>query len=398
MMALNLERDAVLTRLIRMIAIVGSVAYVPGVVAAVVEQIWAIVVIDTVAYVAIIVSAFFPKTSPTFKLVLFVSASLLTGAVVLYFTGPLGAGYIWLIVAVVMSALFGRARAVVATISLTMAIMVAWGVSLAFGREGFGAEPKTVIIISGSLFVVCIGLTLVIRRLLHSLSSVLLEKSRLAESLALELKESKAIRRRLETTLVLKDELLRELQHRVRNNLQIVQSLLSIDADTDNNLAVNVARRRVRALAASNDIFLSKPGQQYVDAYDLVRTVAQLALDGFDNAYCRVESCDQPSLRIDQQTGSMVAVLLSDLVSSMAESSGAPTISLESRVPCLWLALHYSIDVDADAIEKALSLVSSSRIARSVAPDIELGLLKQDEGTGVFMKARIHYHESRPVP
>jgi hypothetical protein len=234
--------------------------------------------------------------------------------------------------------------------------------------------------------------------LLHSLSSVLLEKSRLAESLALELKESKAIRRRLETTLVLKDELLRELQHRVRNNLQIVQSLLSIDADTDNNLVLSVAKRRVRALAASNDILLSKPGQQYVDAYDLVRTVAQLALDGFDNAYCRVELCDQPNLRIDQQTASMVAVLLSDLVSSMAESSGAPTISLESRAPCLWLALHYSIDVDADAIERALNLVSSSRIARSVAPDIELGLLKQDEGTGIFMSARIHYHESWPVP
>lgn len=397
--ALNHERDAVLTRLMRMIAIVGSVAYVPGVVAAVVEHLWAIVVIDTMAYAAIIVSALFPKTSPTFKLVLFVSASLLTGAVVLYFTGPLGAGYIWLIVAVVMSALFGRARAVVVAISLTMTIMIAWGLSLAFGRDGHGANPKTVIIISGSMLVVCLGLALVIRRLLHSLSAVLLEKSRLVESLAVELGESKATRRRLENTMELKDELLRELQHRVRNNLQVVQSLLSIDSNAEENRAVMSARRRVRALAASNDIFLSTPEEQAVDAYELVRTVAQLALDGFDDAYCRVELCEQNNMNIDQQNASMIAVLLSDLVYALAETSGIPAIRLESRRPYLWMALYYAKDMemDTDAMEKTLALVSNGRIARSMVPDMELGMLDGDEGQGIFMRALIHYHTPRSV-
>ena len=267
-------RNDILDRLLRFVAWAGLVAYLPSAIMAAVEGLWAIAAIDTFAYLSVAAIGFVPWISFNVKLAIGVGDALLVGAVVLAYTGPLGAGYIWFLVAVVLSALFGRMRIVVLTIAASMAFMAAWAFALSAGLEGNGTTPAIVGIVAVSLFVACALLAFVIQNLLRSLGNALDESRRLAASLAMELAASKAVRAELESTMLLKDELLRELQHRVRNNLQVVQSLLAFDGKSPVNDDLATLRRRVQALSVVNDLYLSRPGGAAIDASELIRTIA----------------------------------------------------------------------------------------------------------------------------
>jgi len=324
------ERDEILSSLLRFLAVAGLIAYLPGVVAGVVERLWLVVAVDTAAYAAVVAVALSARANHTAKLAVLVVASLATGAVVLVMTGPLGAGYIWFVAAVVMSALFGDMRVVVTTIGLVAAIMSVWIAALAGGAEGHGATPVTVVIIASSLLLVSMALSMVIRRLLEAISATLAEKAGLADSLAEELRRSNDIRGQLEANLTVKVSLLKELQHRVRNNLQTVLSLLSLDDGSAEDRPSD-AVRRIRALSIANDVFLSDPDRGLVEARSLVRAVAQMAAEHERDEYCGIESVGDEPLELDSQTASMVAVLVSDLVAGLVRSGGVPLVGENCR-------------------------------------------------------------------
>ncbi len=376
------ERDELLSSLLRFLAVAGLIAYLPGVVAGVVERLWLVVAVDTAAYAAVISVAFSSRSSHTAKLAVLVVASLATGAVVLVMTGPLGAGYIWFVAAVVMSALFGDGRVVNITIGLTAAIMSAWIAALAGGAEGHGATPVTVVIIAGSLLLICMALSMVIRRLLESISAAFAEKAGLAESLAEELRRSIDIRGQLETNLTVKVSLLKELQHRVRNNLQTVISLLSLDDGSAEDRPSD-AIRRIRALSIANDVFLSDPDRGLVEARSLVRAVAQMAADDERAEYCGIESVGDEPLELDSQTASMVAVLVSDLVAGLVRDGGVPLVGVDVIGGRLRVCLSRR---DADREDAALAglyrSVAESRMARGAAPDVRIELRREPGSCG----------------
>lgn len=383
------ERDEILTSLLRFIAIAGLMAYLPGVVAGVAERLWLIVAVDTAAYGTVVFAAFNARTDHTVKLAVLVIASLATGSVVLVMTGPLGAGYLWFVAAVVMSALFGDKRIVTITIGLTAAIMAAWIAALAGGADGRGATPMTVVIITGSLILICMALSMVIRRLLEAVSVALSEKARLADSLAEELDRSNDIRGKLEANLIEKVALLKELQHRVRNNLQTVLSLLSLD-DGSAEDGPSEAIRRIRALSIANDVFLSDPDRGLVEARSLVRAVAQMAAEDEGDEYCGIETVGDEPLELDSQTASMVAVLVSDIVAGLVRDGGAPVVGVEVLDGRLRVRLGRRGADGEDAALAGLYLsVAESRMARGAAPDVALSFSGAADGTGecIYLEA-----------
>lgn len=383
------ERDGILSSLLRFIAVAGLIAYLPGVVAGVVERLWLIVVVDTVAYAAVVAVALSARASLTVKLSVLVVASLATGSVVLVMTGPLGAGYLWFVAAVVMSALFGDRRVVAITIGLTAAIMSAWIAALASGVDGHGATPATVVIIAGSLLLICLALSMVIRRLLDVISAALSEKARLADSLALELRRSNEVRVQLEANLTVKVALLMELQHRVRNNLQSVLSLLSLDDDSGEG-GLSDAIRRIRALSIANDVFLSDPDKGLVEARSLVRAVAQAAAENERDEYCGIGSLGDESLELDPQTASLVAVLVSDVVAGLARRGGVPDVGVEVSDGRLRVRLRLRGATGGDgALAVLYESVAHSRIARGAAPDVSLSIRDPADGTGacIYLEA-----------
>ncbi len=384
-------RDDILDRLLRFVAWAGLVAYVPSAIMAAVESLWAIVVIDTFAYFSVAAIGFVPRIPFNMRLAIGVGNAMLVGAVVLVYTGPLGAGYIWFMVAVVLSALFGRMRIVVLTIAASMAFMVAWAFALSAGLEGNGATPVIVAIVAVSLFVACALLAFVIQNLLRSLGSALDESRGLAATLAAELDASKAVRAELESTMLLKDGLLHELQHRVRNNMQVVQSLLAVNDGGKAAIPGEMAavRRRVQALSAVNDLYLSSPGGAAVDASELIRTIAHGIGRCEDDGDWYLGKSGSVRAAFDPQVAGLVAIILGDAVEVMLRWGYRASLYLKAVNSGLRIELRVPVQDGLVAIAPVFKELLDDRITHGAAPEVTLGLLEAsgEAGPGLYIEA-----------
>ncbi len=388
---LESERSGLLSALFRFAAVAGLAAYLPGVVAGAVQGIWAIVIVDTVAYAVVVAIAFLPRIRPALQLGVLIALSLSVGIVVLVTVGPLGAGYLWILFAMVISALFGNATSISLTVVASMALMALWALALTRGIDGHGATPAVVGIIAGSLLTIGLSLSLVIHRLLRGLSNSLEERGRLADSLALELRASMATRDALEEALAGKDELLRELQHRVRNNLQTIMSLLALEGDDGGRPGLERARRRVRALAVANDHFLSRPDEGKHDAWYLARAVAQ-ALGVRASFSSREGSLAEPLL-IDAHVAPLLAIMAGDILYGLAQAGSVvihASLGAEGGTGEAFIDFLAGTEgvVAERGIASVLGELRADRIARSAAS--ELFAVAAPAGAGIRLVIEGH--------
>ncbi|HKK65736.1 MAG TPA: sensor histidine kinase, partial [Clostridia bacterium] len=128
MTILEQRKEQLLTTLLKAMVILGAIAYVPSIFAAMGEELYTLAFIDTVAYIMIALAVFYPKTSYHVRLFLTVFVLLLMGGAVFMYTGTEGAGFIWLLCAVVISALFGKVIGIVVSISVSEVIMIFYGI------------------------------------------------------------------------------------------------------------------------------------------------------------------------------------------------------------------------------------------------------------------------------
>ncbi|HUA94942.1 MAG TPA: PAS domain-containing sensor histidine kinase [Acidimicrobiales bacterium] len=88
--------------------------------------------------------------------------------------------------------------------------------------------------------------------------------------------------RRLDRLLLSKDAAIREVHHRVKNNLQTISSLLSLQARRvaagSGREALREAERRVRSIALVHEILSREPGEQ-VPFDEIVASLVQMAED-----------------------------------------------------------------------------------------------------------------------
>jgi len=88
--------------------------------------------------------------------------------------------------------------------------------------------------------------------------------------------------RRLDRLLLSKDAAIREVHHRVKNNLQTISSLLSLQArrvaNREGRIALREAERRVRSIALVHEILSREPGDEV--AFDeIVSSLVRMAED-----------------------------------------------------------------------------------------------------------------------
>jgi len=113
------------------IVFLGFIAYVPSIILAVKQNLWAVVVVDTIVYCSVLVIAFSPKISGEVK----VNATLIIfyflGTALLIILGKEGAGFNWLFLFPMLSSFFYGYRGVlvstiVDTITLTLLFIPVW--------------------------------------------------------------------------------------------------------------------------------------------------------------------------------------------------------------------------------------------------------------------------------
>ncbi len=147
--------------------------------------------------------------------------------------------------------------------------------------------------------------------------------------------------RRLDRLLLSKDAAIREVHHRVKNNLQTISSLLRLQSrrleDRNARVALLEAERRIRAIALVHEILAREPGEQ-VPFGEIVPALVELAKDATD-PHRRVE------IRVVGDAGDLVAdvatplaVVIAELLQNAAEHAFAGVAEAEAE-PAVELSL-----------------------------------------------------------
>lgn len=156
--------------------------------------------------------------------------------------------------------------------------------------------------------------------------------------------------RLIEKSLKEKEILLREIHHRVKNNLQVISSLLSLQSrfvhDEAAKAAVNEGQNRVKSMALIHQKLYQHDNLMGVDLLDYVQSL----VSGLKSAYA-VEPdqvtvhYDVDQLRLDVDTIIPIGLILNELISNTFkyafpdQSDGKLTISLKENQDQLILSV-----------------------------------------------------------
>jgi two-component sensor histidine kinase len=216
------------------------------------------------------------------------------------------------------------------------------------------------------------------------------EPARLSRSLAELAAENGRLydqaRRDAEATTLL----LRELQHRVRNNLAAIQALLVLERHRDPPRrlaeALDVAIARLRSMAATQD-FLSAP-TGVVEVAALARTVVRGARDVFDPGgavQCEVRG----EARLPARAGSGIAIVLNELITNALKHARATTLTVEIRQTDGEVRVAVADDgsgMPDEPVERSGLMISRAVVANELSGSLEL--LRPERGARVEIRVR----------
>ena len=189
---------------------------------------------------------------------------------------------------------------------------------------------------------------------------------------ALVLVEDLTEARRREREIGVKEATIREVHHRVKNNLQTIASLFRIQArrsdDPEVRRALAEAIERAAAMASVHEL-LSRSEDESVDFTEAARRVCQLVRDGLVGRDRRISlTVTGATGQIDAKTATPLALALAELVHNALEHAFAPgddgtvEVMLERDVGML----HVAVRDDGRGLTPGFDLVGSAGLGFSI--------------------------------
>jgi len=133
--------------------------------------------------------------------------------------------------------------------------------------------------------------------------------------------------RRLDRLLLSKDAAIREVHHRVKNNLQTISSLLSLQARRVSERAARVAlyeaERRVRSIALVHEILSRDPSDQ-VPFAEIVVSLVQMAEDSVVSSQPIVITTNGDLGEVTADVATPLAVTVAELLQNAVEHAFDP--------------------------------------------------------------------------
>jgi two-component sensor histidine kinase len=135
--------------------------------------------------------------------------------------------------------------------------------------------------------------------------------------------------RRLDRLLLSKDAAIREVHHRVKNNLQTISSLLSLQArrvsERAARVALHEAERRVRSIALVHEILSRDPSDQ-VPFSEIVESLVQMAEDSVVSSRPIVITTSGDLGEIGADVATPLAVGMAELLQNAVEHAFDPEV------------------------------------------------------------------------
>ena len=217
--------------------------------------------------------------------------------------------------------------------------------------------------------------------------------------------------RRRDRLLVSKDETIREVHHRVKNNLQTISSLLRLQARRlpvgGGRTALEEAERRIRSIALVHEILSREPGQQ-VPFNEIVDQVVRMANDAVVNDQPVRFTVTGEAGELPAEVATPLAVALTELLQNAvehafgdadgdgAQAGGGPVAEVEPKVEVSLTNDGGQVTVDVcdngRGLPEGFSIDATNSLGLSIVRNLVTGQLHgtiemwTDGGTTVQLK------------
>jgi two-component sensor histidine kinase len=249
-------RERLLTRLLQIVAVVGIIAYLPSAYLSIKQGIWVVLGIDTAAFSATICLALFKRLPFRLRLLSLVFMAYALGVILIIFTGPFGAGHLFIFAFVFLVSLFGGIREIVLANALAILTHVGFTVASALNLVPWPQGPESVVVISANFILVSLILSFCASYLIRGYAASASEEKKLREALEM---------------------MLREIEHRVKNNLQVIASLVSLRGgpEQDPARALQDIKETISAISVVHQLLYRRNSFYLVELSALLDSLTQ---------------------------------------------------------------------------------------------------------------------------
>ncbi len=152
-------RQRLLVILLRVIAIGSAIALVPSLYLSIRERLWLVLAADIAAGLLLLALNFLPGLTYRFKVFALVSLPYFLGVILIIYTGPFGAGHLYLFGFAFLAALFGGKASMIAANLLAILTHVALAAASAAGLLPWGQGLGSIIVIASNFTLVSLTLS-----------------------------------------------------------------------------------------------------------------------------------------------------------------------------------------------------------------------------------------------
>ena len=181
--------------------------------------------------------------------------------------------------------------------------------------------------------------------------------------------------RRSERLLISKDATIREIHHRVKNNLQTISSLLRLQSRrVDSPLArsaLEEAERRIRSIAVVHEVLSREIGEQ-VSMEEIVAAIVKLAQESAPPSLKLTIDIEVASVELEAQLATPLAVVLQELIQNSIEhgAKGRSTLSVSVTLRSVDGKAMLLVKDDGVGFPREFSIESATSLGLLIVRDL----------------------------
>jgi len=208
-----------------------------------------------------------------------------------------------------------------------------------------------------------------------------------------DITERKQAESRLRASLDEKETLLKEIHHRVKNNLQIVSSLLNLQCTSlrpEDSRAFLESETRIRAMGLIHEALYRSDSLSWIEFRDYAESLGRTLLSAYLKASDRIRLIvEMDRLPLDIDTAIPCGLMLNELITNAAIHAFPDNREGEIRIGLRWKSdeqLEFSVADNGVGLPPGLAIDTTTslglRLVRSLAEDQLNGSIRIVDGEG----------------